>query len=185
MEIKSLRINKSWTLFLDRDGVINKKKESGYIQSQHEFIFLPGAKDAIARLSKIFGRILIITNQQGIGKGLYSDADLLHIHEKMLKEISEAGGKVDGIFYCPHLADDITCNCRKPKTGLLLQAKEKFPDIDFSRSVLVGDSISDTALGKKSGMVTVKIHSKKDKFTDIVFTSLSQFSTIVVHNSKT
>lgn len=185
MDIKSLGINRFWTLFLDRDGVVNKKIENGYVTSPEEFIFLPGVKDAIAQLSKIFGRILIITNQQGIGKGLYSQKTLRDIHKKMLKEISDAGGKIDDVFFCPHLAGDFFCNCRKPKTGLILQAKEKFPDINFSLSVLVGDSISDTELGKKLGMVTVKIHSKKDMFTDIVFSSLSQFSTRVVHNRET
>ena len=149
-------IDKSWTLFLDRDGVINKLIEDGYVNSWEHFEFQPGALEAIRLLSGIFGKIVIVTNQRGIGRKLMTADDLDEIHSKMLKEIQDAGGRIDKIFYCPHLVED-DCDCRKPKTGLPLQAKKDFPDIDFSKSVMVGDMRNDMLMGQELGMRTVFI----------------------------
>ena len=127
------------TLFLDRDGVINVKIDNEYIVKYSDFEFIPGVLSAIQKLSSIFKRIIIVTNQQGIGKKLMTEQDLLYLHEKMLIEIEQVGGKIDRIYYCPHLAS-ANCECRKPKSGMIIQAIEDFPSIDSEFSYLIGDS---------------------------------------------
>jgi len=151
-----MTIDKTWTLFLDRDGVINKLIEDGYVKSWGNFEFLPGVLEAIRLLSQIFGKIIIVTNQRGISRKLVTTEDLDEIHALMLKEIENAGGRIDKIYYCPHLVED-DCDCRKPKTGMPLQAKKDFPGIDFSKSVIVGDSRNDMEMGQRLGMTTVFI----------------------------
>ena len=151
--------NKFNTLFLDRDGVINVKIENEYIVKSSDFEFLPGALLAIKKLSSIFNRIIIITNQQGIGKKLMTEQDLLCLHEKMLVEIEQVGGKIDRIYYCPHLASS-NCECRKPKSGMIIQAIEDFPSIDSEFSYLIGDSDSDIEAGKQEHFHTVKVDNE-------------------------
>jgi len=151
-----MTIDNTWTLFLDRDGVINKLIDHGYVKSWEHFEFLPGALEAIRLLSNIFGKIIIVTNQRGIGRKLMTTEELDGIHSLMLKEIKNAGGRIDKIYYCPHLVED-DCDCRKPKTGMPLQAKKDFPGIDFSRSVIAGDSRNDMEMGQGLGMTTVFI----------------------------
>ena len=151
-----MTIDQSWTLFLDRDGVINKLIEDGYVKTQSHFEFQSGALEAIRLLSCVFGKILIVTNQRGIGRLLMTGDDLDEIHSFMLKEIENAGGSIDKIYYCPHLVED-DCDCRKPKTGMPLQAKKDFPDIDFNKSIMVGDTRNDMIMGQKLGMTTVFI----------------------------
>ena len=147
-------IDKSWTLFLDRDGVINRRLLDDYVKRWDEFEFLPGVKEAIAKLSRIFGRVVIVSNQQGIGKGLMTEKDLDHIHSMMVHEIEEAGGRIDAIYHCPELKEK-NPECRKPKPGMALQAQKDFPEIDFEKSVMIGDSESDIEFGKRLGMLTV------------------------------
>ena len=149
------------SLFLDRDGVINKKLEGRYVSRWEEFDFMPKALQAVNILSKLFKRIFIVTNQQGIGKGIMSENDLLFLHQKMMKEIEKAGGKIDKIYFCPHLEKD-NCNCRKPKTGMIEKAILDFPEIEVKNSYLIGDSPSDIQVGKLVGLYTVKVD---DKFT--------------------
>ena len=95
-----LGIDKSWTLFLDRDGVINQKRDKDYVKNWAEFLFVEGSLEAISTLSKFFGRIIIVTNQRGVGKELMSEQDLIKIHEKMVHEINLSHGKIDKIYYC-------------------------------------------------------------------------------------
>lgn len=172
MVLKDLNIDDTWTLFLDRDGVINLRMKDDYIRSWDQFRFLPGVREAIAKLSPVFGKIIVVTNQQGIGKKLYTEADLAWIHAEMETEIQQAGGRIDGIFYCPHLVGDPLCNCRKPRPGLALQAKEKFPSIDFSRSLMVGDSNSDMQFAKGLGMRTIWMGEEPYNDADFQFPSL-------------
>lgn len=141
-------------LFLDRDGVINSRISDGYVTSSDEFIFLPGVIEALKILTKKFQRIIIVSNQQGVGKGLMSNSDLEEVHDYMLEELEENDIKIDKIYVCTALleSDD---PCRKPNIGMALQAKEDFPDIDFSNSVMVGDTTSDMKFGKNAGMRTV------------------------------
>ena len=95
------------SLFLDRDGVINKKLEGRYVSRWEEFEFMPNALPAVNILSKLFKRIFIVTNQQGIGKGIMSQNDLLFLHQRMIKEVEKASGKIDKIYFCPHLEKDV------------------------------------------------------------------------------
>ena len=144
------------TLFLDRDGVINKKLEGKYVRNFSEFEFIPGALDSISKLSNLFSRILIVTNQQGIAKGIMSEADLNILHTKMQDRIEKLGGKINKIYYCPHL-QDMDCMCRKPKSGMIEQAIIDFPEINIKNSYLIGDSDSDIKAGKKMNLNTVKV----------------------------
>ncbi len=166
----------SWTLFLDRDGVINQKIDHDYVRSWDNFVFLPDVTTALQQLAGIFGRIVVTTNQRGIGRGLFTLADLHGIHEKMLGEIAATGGRIDAVYFCPHLQDDPSCNCRKPKPGMALQAKEQFPEIDFAKSVLIGDSVSDIQFGKHLGMYTVHITKSDVSMSDEKSASLFNWS---------
>jgi len=174
--LKNLNIDKGWTLFLDRDGVINYKIENDYVKNWSQFKFLPDALIAIKGLSKIFDKIIIVTNQRGIGRGLMTEEDLWEIHRAMLIGISKAGGKIDKIYYCPCDIDD-NSRCRKPNIGMALKSKKDFPEIDFSKSIMIGDSLSDMEFGKKSGMLTINIsknlkHNSTMDNVDFVFKDL-------------
>ena len=151
---KGNRVDESWTLFLDRDGVINKRLVDDYVKSIDEFIILPGILEAIKRFSKCFGRIIVITNQQGVAKGVMSGRDVDDVHEFLRKQVLDAGGIIDAIYYCPDWADAIP-NCRKPSPSMALQAQLDFPEIDFTKSIMVGDMPSDIAFGHQLGMTTV------------------------------
>jgi D-glycero-alpha-D-manno-heptose 1-phosphate guanylyltransferase len=152
-------IDKSWTIFLDRDGVLNKHLPDDYVKHASEFEWIEGSKEAVKLLSEKAGRILVVTNQQGIGKKLMSELDLQDIHYRMQNDVEAIGGKIDRTYYCPHLKF-INCKCRKPKTGMALQAKEEFPEIDFSKSILVGDSLTDIQLGQSLGMFTIYLSDR-------------------------
>ena len=147
------------TLFLDRDGVINKKLEQRYVTNIDEFVFVKNSDIAIRKLHKIFKRILIVTNQQGIGKGIMTEDDLNLLHLQMQRKLSVDFDLIDKIYFCPCLEVD-NCNCRKPKTGMLENAKLDFPDMKIEDSFLVGDSDSDIIAGKKFGLSTIKVSSE-------------------------
>jgi len=154
-------------VFLDRDGVINKKAPEGdYIKNWGEFKFLPGVKEAIQRLNKADFLVIVITNQRGIAKGLLTEKDLKDIHTKMIEELKKSGAKIDGIYYCPHGEKD-NCNCRKPKIGLFLKAKEDF-NIGMNKSWLIGDSKSDIIAGQKAGCKTIILINEKFYKNDIL-----------------
>ena len=147
------------TLFLDRDGVINKKLEQRYVTNFDEFVFVKNSDVAIRKLHKIFKRILVVTNQQGIGKGIMTEDDLNLLHLQMQRKLSVDFDLIDKIYFCPCLEVD-NCNCRKPKTGMLENAKLDFPDMKIEDSFLVGDSDSDIIAGKKFGLSTIKVSSE-------------------------
>lgn len=177
-----MKFDNSWTLFLDRDGVINEREEDGYITKVEDFSFIPGTIKAIERLSNIFGRIVVVSNQAGIGKGLMTEKQLQLVHKHMLKTIDLLDGRIDKIYYCPDKPDSKSPN-RKPETGMAMQAKADFPEIDFSRSVIVGDSISDMEFGARLGMVKVLIDGKDEDTSaakpDFQFDSLKGFADMV------
>lgn len=154
------------TLFLDRDGIINKHRQNDYVKTWDEFEFLPGVLEAFALLSKRFKRIIVVTNQRGVGKGLMSEATLLDIHERMVVEIKKNGGRIDKIYYCTDVNNDSPN--RKPNIGMALQAKIDFPDLDFKRSLMVGDSESDMEFGKRTGMNSLKIGLTNKKINSLV-----------------
>jgi len=147
------------TLFLDRDGVINVKLEERYVRNSNEFEFMQGAVFAISKLTKIFKRILIVTNQQGIGKGIMTEDDLNLVHSFMNSEIGKLNGKIDKVYFCPHLVRE-KCACRKPNPGMIQQAKLDFPEINFENSYLVGDSLSDIEAGKRMSLNTIKVDNE-------------------------
>jgi histidinol-phosphate phosphatase family protein len=147
------KFDSSWSIFLDRDGVINEKRENDYVKCWEEFKFIPGSIDAIKSFTNIFSFIGVITNQRGVGLGLMSENDLKGIHLNMIKEIQKSGGKIDEIFYCIDVDKD--SDNRKPKIGMALQAKLKFPRIDFAKSIMVGDQLSDMEFGRSAGMINV------------------------------
>lgn len=149
-------VDQDWTLFLDRDGVINVRKMGGYIEKTEEVEFLPGVLEAIAGFSKIFQHIIVVTNQQGISKGIMTESNLSDIHRYMASEIESAGGKIDAYYHAPGLKATDTTR-RKPFPGMALEAKENFPKIDFRKSIMVGDTDSDIQFGKNLGMKTVRI----------------------------
>lgn len=160
--LNALKIDKSWSLFLDRDGVINHKLDNDYVKNISEFKFIEGAIEAIVEASQLFGRIVVVTNQQGIGKGIMTDRDLKVVHDHMLDKIEEKGGRIDKIYYCPELAAK-NAACRKPNTGMADTAKHDYPEIDFAKSIMVGDSDSDIEMGKRCGMKTVLIRNETNE----------------------
>ena len=145
------------TLFLDRDGVINQKLEGRYVTNFNEFVFVKNSDLAIRKLHKIFKRILIVTNQQGIGKGIMTEDDLNLLHLQMQRKLNPDFDLIDKIYFCPCLEGD-SCNCRKPKTGMLEEAKLDFPEIIIKNSYLIGDSESDIEAGNKFGLKTIKVN---------------------------
>jgi D-glycero-D-manno-heptose 1,7-bisphosphate phosphatase len=136
------------TVFLDRDGVINRLR-SDYVTSWDTFEFLPHAKDALRMLSAAGMRVVVVTNQRAVARGLLSISELTRIHEKMCAELQAVGATIDAIYYCPH--DKGQCACRKPREGMFLQAQHEFPEIDFRRSVVIGDSLADMQAGRRLG----------------------------------
>lgn len=144
-----------WTLFLDRDGVINTRLPGDYVRRPEDFHFLPGVPEAMRLLRQMFDRMVVVTNQQGIGKGLMSEDDLDRVHLHMRTELERYGVKLDSIHHCPGLEADHPIG-RKPLPGMAYQAMARYPDIDLERAVMVGDSGSDIEFGRRLGMWTVK-----------------------------
>lgn len=151
------QIDKSWTLFLDRDGVINHEKKENYILNWNEFRFYDGVTYALKILSEIFGIIIMVTNQRGVGKGLMSVEDLTDIHAKMQDAIIASSARIDKIYYCSSLDND--CYERKPNPGMAYQAQKDFPSIDLSKSIMIGNKLSDMQFGKNAGMSTIFVET--------------------------
>jgi len=147
--LKSLKnINSSWTLFIDRDGVMNDEKHEDYIHTWEEFKFYKGVKEAFEIFNKKLGVIVIITNQRGVAKGLTKIEDLHLIHNNMQEEIEAAGGRIDNIYVCT----DMESENRKPNPGMGLQAIKDFPEIDLSKSLMIGNTINDMKFGRNLGV---------------------------------
>lgn len=145
-----------FTVFLDRDGVINRNR-ADYVIRWSEFHFLPGARRAIADLTTAGYRIVIITNQACIGKGMLSRPALDEMHWRMRHEIEQAGGRIAGILYCPHRSDD-GCGCRKPEPGLLLRARDEY-GVDLRQAIMVGDSVADMRAAEAAGIPGIMVLS--------------------------
>lgn len=154
------------TVFLDRDGVINRNRPSGdYVKSWQEFEFLPGSLRAIARLTHAGFRLLVITNQACIGKGIVTWDTVQQIHELLMQEVARAGGRIEAVLCCPHTPDD-SCCCRKPAPGLLRLAEEKYK-IDLRQSILVGDSVNDIQTAAAVGMPAIMVLSGLGRNSDL------------------
>ncbi len=138
------------TVILDRDGVLNRKPPQGcYVRAWEEFIWQPGAKEALQRLHHAGIRTLVITNQAGIARGMMSEEDVARIHEALGNEAAEAGGSIQKIYHCPHHWDD-GCECRKPKPGLFFQAHRDF-NLNLSKTYYLGDDECDRQAAEAAG----------------------------------
>lgn len=144
-------------VFLDRDGVINRKAptEGGYVTSWEEMEILPGVAQAIECLNRAGFQVIVVTNQRAIAKGLITPEQLESIHERMCEYLASAGAKIDAIYYCPHELEP-PCACRKPQPGMLLEATRAH-DIDLAASWMIGDSEKDVEAGKRAGCRTVRL----------------------------
>lgn len=175
--LKNIDLN--WTLFIDRDGVVNEEKQDDYIHTWDEFQFYEGAKDAFKIFNEKFGVIVMVTNQRGVAKGLTKLKDLHLIHRNMVQEIEDAGGRIDRIYVCT----DMESANRKPNTGMGLQALEDFTQIELSKSIMVGNTLSDMKFGRNLGVkmnvflsTTRKETDLNDQAIDMVFPSLISFA---------
>lgn len=180
MSIDHWEIDATWTLFLDRDGVINERNMNGYITSVEDFVFLPGVTKAISRLSRFFNRIIVVTNQQGVGKGLMTERNVLEIHTYMCDKVHVDGGKIDKCYFAPNLKGDHG-DMRKPGPAMAELAKLEFPEIEYERSVMVGDTDSDILFGRNLGMKTVRLRTEEaiGVDADLTVDSLDEFLKLV------
>jgi histidinol-phosphate phosphatase family protein len=175
------KINQDWTLFLDRDGVLNHDVINDYVRNWNQFHFFDTTLPAMKILAEKFSRIIIITNQRGVGIELMSQKDLDNIHLNMIAEIESVQGRIDKIYFCTD-TDRLNSTHRKPAIGMGLQAKEDFPEIDFSKSIMVGNNTSDMQFGRKLNMHTVFIDDKKNynknptPEMDLLFDNLFEFA---------
>ena len=171
--LSKLPIDKTWTLFLDRDGVFNHQIIDDYVKQVHELKIIDGVPQAIADFTKLFGKLLVVTNQQGIGKKLMSVDDMHHLNGYIENLIETYGGKLDKIYFAPQLRE-LNSNYRKNGTGMGLHAKYDYPDIDFNKSILIGDSESDIDFGIKLGMKTIMLRNSRNLKTkaDYIFENL-------------
>lgn len=149
-------------VFLDRDGVINREK--GYITTWEDFELLPHVADAIRQIHENDFLVIVITNQSGIAKGLYTEKNVQMIHQQLDHLLQKSGAKIDAYYYCPHHPEGIVpeytkvCNCRKPDNGMILQAAKDY-NIALENSFLIGDSERDILAGRKSGCITYGVRS--------------------------
>ncbi|OIQ35884.1 MAG: hypothetical protein BM555_03795 [Crocinitomix sp. MedPE-SWsnd] len=182
--ITELNIDKSWTLFLDRDGVINDRLIDDYVKQLNELSILEGVPEAITKFNGIFKRIVVVTNQQGIGKGMMDENDLEIIHGYMNNIFEDKGGKVEKFYFAPQLVKDGS-NYRKPGTGMGLHAQKDFPDIEFNKCLMIGDSESDIEFGMKLGMKTIMLTTIGNVSTkaDYIFDNLQTVAKQLTNNT--
>lgn len=167
-------------IVLDRDGVINRDSEN-FIRSADEWIPIEGSIEAIAKLSRAGFRMVVITNQSGVGRGLFDLNALSAMHEKMLSLIQQAGGKLEGVFFCPHAPED-NCTCRKPEIALFTQVEEKF-GISLAGAYAVGDSRRDLEAAIKKQCKPVLVLTGKGKKTQAQLNSLDHHQQVTVFNN--
>ena len=175
MSLKDFNIDHNTSLFLDRDGVLNVKRINDYVKKVDEFVFIDGVLANFELLSDVFKKIFVVTNQQGISKGLMTYRDLEAIHDYMATKIFEFGGRIDQIYYCQDLESSGSPN-RKPEIGMALQAKSDYPEIELRNSIMVGDSESDMIFAKKAGMKAILIDNEsRESLADLKIESFNEF----------
>ena len=153
------------TVFLDRDGVINRDSPH-YIKSWEEFEFFPRSLEALRLLKTNGFDVIVITNQSAVGRGMLTNDRLLRIHKRMVEVVESNGGEIKDVFFCPHIPKD-NCECRKPKSGLIHQAQQKYK-IDLDKSVMIGDKMSDLICGINAGCGRVILVDEKKDLLDAV-----------------
>ena len=143
-------------LFLDRDGVLNEDR--GYVSRWEDFAWVPGAREAVATFNRAGWLVIVVTNQSGVGRGYYTEADMHALHTRMGEELARAGGHIDAFYFAPHHPDAPVESYRhpdppdrKPNPGMILRALSEWP-IDRERSVLVGDKTSDMEAATRAGI---------------------------------
>lgn len=166
-------------MFIDRDGVVNEEKHEDYIHHWDEFRFYDKAKEAFRIFNEVFGIIVMVTNQRGVAKGLTKVENLQLIHENMIAEIEDAGGRIDKVYVCTEMESPN----RKPNPGMGLQAIKDFPAIDLKKSVMIGNTLSDMTFGRNLGIslniflpTTRKDVNLDDPSIDMVFEDLISFA---------
>jgi histidinol-phosphate phosphatase family protein len=155
MKLIDIDVSNFDTIFLDRDGVINKLLPGDYVKSWNEFSFIDGVLDALSLWKRQHKRVIIVTNQRGVGKGLMSLESLDYIHKKMINAIKKNGGNIDKIYYCTATSDN-NIN-RKPNIGMFVRALKDFPDIKKSTTMMIGDSDSDELFAVRCGIKFIKV----------------------------
>jgi len=180
--MKNIQFNKEWTLFLDRDGVINERIVDGYVLDPKELILTFNLIQSLSIFSQYFGKIFVVSNQQCVGKGLCTTESIENVHASLNDLLLKEKILITEFLVCPHKASD-HCNCRKPNPGLALQAQSKYPEIDFLKSVMVGDMLSDLKFGKNLGMTTIYVGEKNvsnwneiEQLSDYIFDNLYEFA---------
>lgn len=143
-------------VFLDRDGVLNENR-ADYVRSWEQVVILPGVFEAMQRLAASPFVVVVVTNQSAVGRGLLTEETLAAIHQGIVREVQQAGGRIDAVYACPHRPED-GCTCRKPQPGMLLQAAQDL-DIDLERSYLVGDAVSDMEAAVAAGSHPVMVRT--------------------------
>lgn len=179
--VKEWRIDKSWTLFLDRDGVINERNFEGYITSPNQFKFKAGVFDALKIFNGLFDKKILVTNQQGVAKKIMSKRNLDEVHRYMSQELkSNINFEFDAIFTAINRRGAEN-DRRKPNKSMALEAKEIDQDIDFEKSIMIGDTDSDIKFGTNLGMKTVLINSEEvvTEKPDLTVESLKEFALIL------
>jgi len=184
----SFFVNSNSTLFLDRDGVVNRRIVGDYVRDPKQLELLPKVPEALFILGLWFRKIVLVTNQQGIGKGWMSEEDLSRIHVYMRSKLMQSAAVIHQIHFCSDLANK-TNNCRKPYSYMALQAQKLDPLIDFQNAVMVGDMASDIMFGQRLGMRTVFIGASdseqlREVNPDWVSSSLWSFALAVRHGSS-
>lgn len=173
-------IDKSWTIFLDRDGVFNHDKVGSYVFRPEEFRLYDGALEAIKTITQKFGLVLVATNQRGVGKGLMTLQDLHDVHAKMQEEIAAGGGHIDQFYYATEISNFDPM--RKPNPGMAFAAKKDFPQIDMRKAIMVGNNPSDMQMGRNAGLYTVYLTTTNPPYhlphpeVDWQFETLAQFA---------
>lgn len=173
-------IDKSWTIFLDRDGVFNHDKVGSYVFTPDEFRLYDGALEAIKTITNTFGLVMVATNQRGVGKGLMTIQDLHDVHAKMKEEIEAGGGRIDHFYYATDVSNFDPM--RKPNPGMAFAAKKDFPQIDMNKAIMVGNNPSDMQMGRNAGLYTVYLTTTNPPYelphpeVDWQFETLAQFA---------
>ena len=169
-------IDEGWTLFLDRDGVINVRIIDGYVTKIEEFEFLPNVIESLKIFKDKFKHIIVVTNQQGVGKGIMKFEDVEEVHRFMVQEIADNEGRIDKVYFCPQLKS-VPDNYRKPSPKMAYFAQNDFSDIDLSKSIMIGDMNSDVEFGRNAGMKTIFIGDNELTITpDDRFKTLYDFA---------
>ncbi len=163
-------------VFLDRDGVINRHIPDDYVRTWDDFHFLPGALEGLAVLAERAEHVVVVTNQQGVGKGLMTEEALVEIHQRMVAEVQAHGGRIDDVMVCPHLVS-MGCTCRKPRPGLVLDWLGRHPEITSRHCLMIGDSASDMELaeawpGGRARSVLISDSLERTSRADLVSASL-------------